>query len=142
MMTDKVKGFFIASLVGILIAAMALIYQQRDRLDLPDFSPQAAPKRSKMIGQIRCTVVSSTSGRNHLRLKVAIPCQNTAQRLELKKKLPRLQHELIMSMGQPEMEEFVRQRNFEAMRRELLQVVNRVSKKPVNTLYFEGFVHN
>jgi hypothetical protein len=46
-MTERFKGFLIAFVVGVLITAMAVIYHQRDKLKLRDFSPPPAPAKSK-----------------------------------------------------------------------------------------------
>ena len=47
-----------------------------------------------------------------------------------------------MKMGEPEMKEAVKMRDFETIRHHVVTILQEISKEPVHTVYFEGFIYN
>jgi len=93
-------------------------------------------------GQVRCFVAGTFDGKHYLRMKLAIPCEDRKQRLQLMHNLPRFKNQLMMEMSQPEIKEAIKNRDFETIRHNIIKILNTISKKPVNTVYFEGFIYD
>lgn len=144
MSSERLKG---RALIGILLvclvaACLFFLYSQREKFGIPDLSSDKLLHAGKPAGKIRCRVASNVSDGKYLSLALAIPCKDTRQRSDLERKLPRLRHRFLMSMSQPEMEEFIEQRNFEAIRKQLLNIINQDADKPVDTIYFESICYD
>ena len=84
-------------------------------------------------------IVTARIGTKDLRLKFLIPYKNLKEKEELKKKMPAIKHELLMSADRSDIAQAIEQRNFEGIRMHLLQVVNKFAARPVKELYFESF---
>jgi flagellar basal body-associated protein FliL len=144
MSSEKTKGrrFLLCFLATLLAVCAGIFYCEREKFRLPDISRASIFEDKKSAGKVRCFVITNVSDRTYLRLRLAIPCAGKGQRADLERRLPRLKHEFLMVLNEPDMETFIRDRNFEAMRRELVRVVNQNVEQPVETLYFEGFYCN
>ena len=136
------KKFFLFFVVGLLIAFLGFFYAHREKFHFPKIKKLPVFQDSSSAGSVRCFVISNVGQSTYLRLKLAIPCRGKDEREDLESKLPRLKHEFLMTLGEPETEQFIRQRNLEAIRKQLLKVINRNAEKPVDHLYIEGFYFN
>lgn len=123
------------------LCTIILLAAKPGQFSLPEISMDGILDGAARRGQVKCSVASN-SGSGLVRIGLALPYRDPRQREELTQKMPRLQHAFTMAMNRPEMDEFIRERNFEAIRRHFLQVVNEAVDDPVENIYFESFFHN
>lgn len=142
----KRSGFFRKAatifVAVVFVAGSWLSWHYRDDLRVPVARFKNALNTLYPKGQVRCSVAGAVDGSHYLRMKLAIPCKNRKQRLQLTRNLPRLKHRLMMKMGEPEMKEAVKMRDFETIRHHVVTILQEMSKEPVHTVYFEGFIYN
>ena len=70
---------------------------------------------------------------------MAIPCENMEQSIDLNRKMEKIKNDILVSFDHKEMEEWVEQRDFEAIRSKYLKIINQHTDKPVKDLYFASF---
>jgi hypothetical protein len=58
---------------------------------------------------------------------------------EISNKLPRIQSEFLTTLDQGKMKNWIRYRDFDAIKGEFLSIVNRYSDRPINKIYFDSF---
>lgn len=131
---------------GVLLAVMPLgilwVYFHRQELKIPLAPPGSKKEERVEKGRVKCTVITSIGDRTSLRLKVAIPYKDPSQRDDLMKKTPRIQHDLVLLLTQPDMEAVLRTRDFPMLKRRIAQIINRSAERPVETVYLENFFLN
>jgi len=127
---------------AVFIAGSWFSWKYRDELRVPLTRFKNALDTVHLRGQVRCSVASTVDGTHYLRMKLAIPCEDRKQRLRLTRNLPRFKNQLMMKMSEPEMKEAVKNRDFETIRHHVIKILNTISKKPVNNVYFEGFIYD
>jgi len=115
-----------------------VMYYQKDEIQLGKllFNPS-----HKNQNHFRCLVVANVALK-HLRLKFSIPCSDLKDITHLNKIMPRLKHDMILSIDNENMSRSIKDRDFENIRKTILSVVNRHTRKPVKTIYFENFFFN
>ncbi len=77
-----------------------------------------------------------------LRMKLNIPLKSIYQKRELMLSFPRIQHLMLMSVSEPNMIEWIEHRNFRAIKKHALRLVNIYSTVKVKRLYMENFFYN
>jgi flagellar basal body-associated protein FliL len=70
---------------------------------------------------------------------MAIPYENMEQRRDLRRKMKKIKDDFLTTIEQSKMEEWVKQRDFAAIRNEYLKIINQHTDKPIENLYFESF---
>ena len=128
--------------VGVVIGLTLLAYQYRNDSRFVKVSKALregfnAPKKKG----VEIVVVAGIEDKN-LRLKLSIPIYNLKQKRKFSKRLSRIQHDLILSMGEPNMRQWVKRRNFKAIKKHVLKVVNHYSDVKIKKLYVENFFYN
>ncbi len=93
---------------------------------------------SRQEGNNAKCVLELSSGDQNLLIKFLIPCADQRQWDEVASKMVRVKHECLMALDRPDTREFIRQRNFEALRKVLVRTLNGVVSQQVDTIYFEN----
>ena len=132
--TRKIGGQILLSL---LVTASVLFFLARDRIDIAFFSLKRGLESREEVNKAKC-VLEFSSGDQSLLIKFVIPCADQRQWDEVTSKMVRVKHECLMALYRPEMAEFMRQRNFEALRKVLVRALNGVVNQPVDTVLFEN----
>ncbi len=131
---DRRALYWYLTMLGIVSAFWAL----QGKIQLPSEIFQM-PGIGTLKGTVRCTLISSVNDTQHLRMELAIPYKSRNQWVEIRKAVPRLKHEFMMSMQTKGLEEVVKRRDFNTLRSHLLRLINRHLKNPVEEIYFESF---
>ncbi len=88
---------------------------------------------------VKHSVVLNIGERNFLKMEIAIPYENMEQSIDLKRKMKKIHNDILVSFDHKEMEEWVKQRDFEAIKSKYLKIINQHTDKPVKDLYFKTF---
>lgn len=129
-------------LVGILIVVSFAFLKYHKKIEFSFMHFKKALTGNSSEGEVRCFISTNIEGRHYLRLKIAIPCENRNQRLEVTRNLPRFKNELLMEMSDPRMKQAIERRDFETLRHRLVKILNSFTEQRVTNIYFEGFSYN
>jgi flagellar basal body-associated protein FliL len=132
--TRKIGGQILLSL---MVTGSVLLFLAQDRIDIAFFSLKPVVERRDEVNKAKC-VLEFSSGDQNLLIKFVIPCADQHQLDEVTSKMMRVKHECLMALYRPEVAEFIRQRNFEALRKVLVRALNGVVNQPVDTVLFEN----
>jgi flagellar basal body-associated protein FliL len=133
---SRKKRFAGQILLGISVIASVLLLFAQNRIDIPLLSLKETLDTHEVNGT-RC-VLEFNSGDQNLLIKFLVPCVDQRQWDEVTSKMVRVKHECLMALFRPDTAEFIRQRNYEALRKVLVRALNGVVSQPVNTIYFEN----
>jgi hypothetical protein len=127
---------------AVFLAGSWLFWKYQDELFIPLQQFKRALGDPYSRGQVKCSVVTTVEGTHCLLMKFAIPCEDMKQRLQLTRNLPKLKNQLMMKIGEPEMKEAVKNRDFETIRQHVLAILHTISGKSPDTVYFESFIYD
>ena len=135
------KGFIAIVVVGLLVLGAWLLNQYKEQITISKWSSSQRKTKSKNEYSrfVQSSVVSNIGGRNFLKLEMAIPYEDIEQRRDLKRKMKRIKDDLLVNIEQKKMEEWVKQRDFAAIRNEYLKIINQHTDKPIENVYFKTF---
>jgi flagellar basal body-associated protein FliL len=123
--------------LGLLVTASVFLFLAQDRIDFAFFSFKRGLESREEVNRAKC-VLELSSGDQNLLIKFVIPCADQRQLDEVTSKMVRVKHECLMALYRPDMAEFIRQRNFEALRKVLVRTLNGVVSQHVDTIFFEN----
>ena len=142
-MSDNVylKGFIAIVVVGLLILGAGILNQYKEEITISKLSlgQKKTKKKNDYARYVKSSVISNIGGQNFLKLEMAIPYENLEQRRDLKRKMNKIKDDFIVNIEQKKMEEWVKQRDFAAIRNEYLKIINQHTDKPIKNLYFKSF---
>ncbi len=142
-MSDNVylKGFIAIVVVGLLVLGAGILNQYKEEITISKLSlgQKKTKKKNDYARYVKSSVISNIGGQNFLKLEMAIPYENLEQRRDLKRKMNKIKDDFIVNIEQKKMEEWVKQRDFAAIRNEYLKIINQHTDKPIKNLYFKSF---
>lgn len=140
----RVEGKFLKRLTaGFLLAVLIVIatgfaYYHEESINIPA-SFAGFKRKTKKVQHVQCEVVANIGARYILKMGISIPSHNKKQFDEIKEKLPRIQSEFLTTLDSGKMDDWIRNRDYEAIKRKFLHIVNRYSDRPVQNIYFNSF---
>jgi flagellar basal body-associated protein FliL len=109
----------------------------KSRIDIAVLSIKRTLESRQEVNHAKC-VLEFSAGNQNLLIKFLIPCSDQRQWDEVTSKMVRVKHECLMALHRPDATEFIRQRNFEALRKVLVRTLNGVVSQQVGTIFFEN----
>ena len=71
---------------------------------------------------------------------MAIPCKDGSQYRRLEAKKQGLKSDILTGLNQEDLARWVEERDFGAIKFEVLKVINKYSERPVEDIYFDSFM--
>jgi len=133
----KARRFVGQIFLTLLVTASVFLFLAQDRIDIAFFSFKQVLENREEVNKAKC-VLEFSSGDQNLLIKFVIPCADQHQLDEVTSKMVRVKHECLMALYRPDMAEFIRQRNLEALRKVLVRTLNGVVNQQVETIFFEN----
>ena len=141
---DGHKGRFLAIVLSVFvliaICIAAFIYHN-EKLNFHNISMLKPKKDKDGSNYIKCQLFSNLGNQNYLMLEMAIPYENKTQYTDLNQKIDGIKSDMLTNIDQEEMNKWVKERNYVAIKSELLKVINKHTKKPIEHIYFESFLY-
>jgi flagellar basal body-associated protein FliL len=141
---DSHKGLFLKIVLSVFvliaICAAAFIHQN-ETMNFHNISMLRPKKDKNESNYIKCQLFSNIGNQNYLTLKMAIPYENKIQYTDLNQKIDRIKSDMLTNIDQEEMNKWVKERNYVAIKSELLRVINKHTNKPIEHIYFESFLY-
>jgi flagellar basal body-associated protein FliL len=136
--TQRKAGRFAGLIfLSLLVTASVFLFLAQDRIDIAFFSFKRILETREEVNKAKC-VLELSSGDQNLLIRFVIPCADQRQLDEVSSKMVMVKHECLMALYRPDTAEFIRQRNFEALRKVLVRAVNGVVSQQVDTIFFEN----
>jgi flagellar basal body-associated protein FliL len=74
-------------------------------------------------------------------LEMAIPYRDKDQQTDLKGKLESIKSDFLTNINPQKMEKWIQERDYDAVKAELLKVINTHTKEPVEHIYFDSLIY-
>jgi len=141
---DGHKGRFLAVVLSVFvlisICVAAFIYHN-EKINFHTISMIKQKKDKNGSNYIKCQLFSNLGNQNYLMLEMAIPYENKTQYTDLNQKIDRIKSDMLTNIDQEQMNKWVKERDFVAIKSELLKVINKHTKNPIEHIYFESFLY-
>jgi flagellar basal body-associated protein FliL len=138
------KGRFLAIVLSvfvlIVICVTAFIYHN-EKMNFQNISMLRQKKDKGGLKYLKCQLMSNLGTQNYLMLEMAIPYENKTQYADLNQKIDRIKSDMLTNIDQEEMNKWVEERDYVAIKGELLKVINKHTKKPIEHIYFDSFLY-
>lgn len=72
---------------------------------------------------------------------MAIPYENKKQYEDLNGKMDRIKSDMLTNLDQQEMNKWIKERDYVAIKGELLKIINKHTQKPIENIYFDSFLY-
>jgi flagellar basal body-associated protein FliL len=139
---NNVKGSTLVLCVIALIAICVTIFIYHDeKVNLKNLS-MLKPKAGKTAPQyVKCQLFSNLGAKDYLMLEMAIPYRDKEQQTDLKGKLDQIKSDFLININQQKMAKWIQERDYDAIKGELLKVINTHTQKPVEQIYFDSLIY-
>jgi len=141
---DGHKGKFLGMVLSVLVLiaiCVAVFIYPNETINFHNISMLKQKKDVNGSNYIKCQILSNLGNQNYLMLEMAIPYENKTQYTDLSQKIGRIKSDMLTNIDQEEMNKWVKERNYDAMKSELLKVINKHTKKTIEHIYFESFLY-
>jgi flagellar basal body-associated protein FliL len=130
--------FFIFALVALCVAVLIF---HTENVDLQNLS-MLKPKHEKTATRyVKCRLFSNLGTNDYIMMEMAIPYRDKAQQADLKGKLQGIKSDFLTNMNQQKMAKWIQERDYDAIKAELLKVINTHTNKPVEHIYFDSLIY-
>ena len=101
--------------------------------------PASLQKKDKIYRNVSIKMMTNFGDNAYARLKIAIPCKDKKQYADISKRTAKIKSTLITTIDREEFSRLITQRDFKAIKKAYLSVINRFTDKPIDTIFFESF---
>jgi flagellar basal body-associated protein FliL len=139
---NKGRVLAIVLSVFVLIAiCVAAFFHHNENINFKKMSMLSQKKDKNESNYIKCKLFSNIGTQDYLMMEMSIPYENKTQYSELNQKLDRIKSDMLTDIDQKEMNKWVKERDYAAIKGELLKVINKHTKKPIKNIYFDSFLY-
>ena len=139
---NNVKGSTLALSVFAIIAIGVAVYIFRaENVHLQNLSMLKSKQGSTAPQIVKCRLFSNLGTNDYLMLEMAIPYKDKDQQTDLKGKLESIKSDFLTNINPQKMEKWIQERDYDAVKAELLKVINTHTKKPVEHIYFDSMIY-
>jgi len=136
----RILAIVLSVFVLIVICVAALIYHN-EKINFQNISMLKQKRDKNESNYLKCQLMSNLGTQNYLMMEMAIPYENKTQYADLNKKIDRIKSDMLMNIDQAAMNKWVKERDYVAIKGELLKVINKHTKKPIEHIYFDSFLY-
>ena len=139
---NNVKGSTVVLSILALIAMSVVVFIYHDnKVNLKHLSLRN-PTSGKTAPQVvKCKLFSNLGTNDYLMLEMAIPYRDKEQHADLKGKMDRIKSDFLTNINHRKMGKWIQERDYDAIKAELLKVINAHTKEPVEHIYFDSLLY-
>jgi flagellar basal body-associated protein FliL len=139
---NNVKGSTIVLSILALIAICVVVFiYHDDEINLGRLS-MLKPKAGNVAPHyVKCRLFSNLGANNYIMLEMAIPSRDKEQQSDLKGKMERIKSDFLTNISRRKMKKWIQERDYDALKAELLKVINAHTKEPVEHIYFDSLLY-
>lgn len=131
----------VLSVLVIIAVGAGVYYYRNEKINLHKLSMLKENNDKNASEYVKCKLFSNIGTQNYVMIEMAIPFKDNEQQFNLKTNLDTIKSDMLTNIDQEEMKEWVKNRDYVAIKSELLKVINKHTKKPVEDIYFESFLY-
>ena len=138
------KGTFLAIVLSVfvlIVICVAAFFYHNEKINFKNISVLRQKTDKNGSNYLKLQLLSNMGTQNYLMLEMAIPYENITQYEDLNQKIDRIKSDMLTEIDQKEMNKWVKERDFVAIKSELLKVINKHTKKPIEHIYFDSFLY-
>jgi flagellar basal body-associated protein FliL len=136
----KASTLVLSAFVIIAIGVGVYIFRA-ENVHLQNLSMLKARQDKTASHTVKCRLFSNLGTNDYLMLEMAIPYRDKDQQADLKGKLGTIKSDFLTNINQQKMERWIQERNYDAIKSELLKVINTHTKSPVEHIYFDSLIY-
>jgi flagellar basal body-associated protein FliL len=139
---NNIKGLTLVLSVFALIAICVMIYIYHDEnINLQNLSMLKRKGDRNASQYVKCELFSNLGAKDYLMLEMAIPYRDKEQQADLNGKLDQIKSDFLTNINHRNMEIWIQERDYDAIKGELLKVINTHTKQPVANIYFDSLLY-
>jgi len=124
--------------VLVLIICIGLVWYNSDSKNI-QISSFKFNKNKKYEKTVQVSIISNLGPSHLMKMNIAIPCNDRSQCADLTQNMSRMKSGFLTQLGQEEMKDLIDDRDFNAIKKAYMSVINRVAEKPVDNIYIDSF---
>jgi flagellar basal body-associated protein FliL len=141
---DGNKGRFLAIVLSVfvlIVICAASFFYQNEKITFQNISMLKQKEDKNGSNYLKLQFQTNMGAQNYLMLEMAIPYENKTQYADLSQKIDRIKSDMLTDIDQKAMNKWVEERDFAAIKSELLNVINKHTKRPIEHIYFDSFLY-
>jgi flagellar basal body-associated protein FliL len=139
---NNVKGSTIVLSILTLIAISVVVFiYHDDEVNLGRLSMLKPKAGNAAPHYVKCQLFSNFGANNYLMLEMAIPYRDKEQQSDLKGKMERIKSDFLTNVNHRKLGKWIQERDYDALKAELLKVINAHTKEPVEHIYFDSLLY-
>lgn len=129
----------VAAFAVIFALLLSGIYLSREsRIGLPSITMEMPRHDGANARSVKCRIAVNIASTSIVRMAIAIPYRDGEQKADLNRNIPRITSDFVTMTDSATIQELIETRDFATLKAALLTSINRYTKEPVHTLYFES----
>jgi flagellar basal body-associated protein FliL len=141
---DGNKGRFLAIILSVfvlIVICVAAFFYQNEKITFQNISMLKQKEDKNGSNYLKLQFQTNLGTQNYLMLEMAIPYENKTQYADLSQKIDKIKSDMLTDIDQKAMNKWVEERDFDAIKSELLNVINKHTKRPIEHIYFDSFLY-
>lgn len=122
----------------LLLSAIGFAYNNPELINIPLLF-EKLKNEIQTDREVYFDVVSDVNEDSILKIGIILVCEDRKQQKSLEKQLSQIKSDFLLSVNKAEMDGWVRDRNFDAMKKRLTEIVNRCSDTTIKGIYLDSF---
>lgn len=131
----------VLSVFVLIVICFVLFIHLNEKIDFQNLSVLRPKTSEHGSNYIKCQIFSNLGPQNYLTMEMAIPYENKRQYEDLNGKIDKIKSDMLTNIDQQEMNKWIRERDYVAIKGELLKIINKHSQKPIEHIYFDSFLY-
>jgi len=138
----QTQKFITITTIALILCCFFVLYfyQAKHRVSVPAFKDRDMLKKSDGIERIKVTFNTGMNGR--LGIVMSIPIEHEDQRNDILHNYSKLKNDFLMKVEPKEINVWVEERNYKAIRKKFLEILNGILEKPIKKVYFDSFFYD
>jgi flagellar basal body-associated protein FliL len=131
----------VLSFIVLIAMGVAVIIHHNEKIQFKNISMLRQKQDNNGTNYIKCRLFSNIGSENYVMMEMAIPYENKTQYADLNRKIGRIKSDMLTNINPDEMNKWVKERDYVAIKSELLKVINKHTKEPIKHIYFDSFLY-
>jgi flagellar basal body-associated protein FliL len=127
-------------LILILFFGSGIVLYKTDVIKLPEVPMEKKGGHVNYSKNVNVSIMTNLSTTRLMKIDLAIPCRSEEQHIEVSNNVKAIKTDFLLKFNQKKMEEWLQNRDFDAIKAEFRDIVNDHLAQPVETIYFESLI--
>ena len=127
-------------LILILFFGSGIILYKKDIIEIPMVPMTKKGGNGNYYKNVNVSIMTNLSTSRLMKIDLAIPCRSEEQHIEVSNNVKGIKTDFLLKFNQKKMEEWLQNRDFDAIKAEFRDIANEHLVQPVETIYFESLI--